>query len=336
MRYRKVGKSGLKISEIAIGSWLTYGGTVENEMAKKCLETAVENGINFIDTAEIYARGEAEKVIAEFLKEETVKRNELVISSKVFWPMSDYDINRWGLSRKNIMNAIEGTLERLNTDYIDIYYMHRYDYKTPLRETIEVLDDIIRAGTVHYWGTSVWTAAQLERAHAIAKDLRAHRPIVEQPMYNMFFRHVELEIMPVADNLGMGFTVWSPLLQGILTGKYNDGQIPAGSRGERSETIKRYLTEENLIKLRKLADVASSLEFSMGQLALAWILRRKEISATIIGATKPEHVIENVKASDVLLSKDIIDQIEEILDNKPEWPLTYGPNIYFEDEMKFF
>ncbi len=332
MKYRSVGKSGLKISEISLGSWLTYGGTVENEIAKKCMAVAIEQGVNFIDSAEIYAKGDAEKVIAEFLAEGTVDRKDLVISSKVFWPMSE-DMNRWGLGRKNIKNAIEGTLERLNLDYIDIYYMHRYDYMTPVKETIEVLDDLVRDGKIHYWGTSVWTAAQLERANAVAKELKAHKPIVEQPMYNMFSRHIELEIMSVAKTHGMGFTVWSPLGQGLLTGKYNDG-IPEGSRGSRSESIKKYLTDENLLKIKKLGEIAKTLDITMGQLALAWILRRPEISAAIIGASKPEHVIENVKASDVTLTKDILEQIEEILVNEPEWPLTYKPNKYFLDKMR--
>lgn len=331
MKYRKVGKSGLKISEISLGSWLTYGGTVEDDIAKKCIATALENGINFIDSAEIYARGGAEKVIAEFLADETYNRKDLVISSKVFWPMSE-DINNWGLSRKNISNAIEGTLERLNMGYIDIYYMHRYDYMTPLKETVEILDDIIRSGRVHYWGTSVWTAAQLERVAAVAKELRAHKPIVEQPLYNMLVRHIELEIMSVANTHGMGFTVWSPLAQGLLTGKYNE-KIPDGSRASRSEFLKKNLTEENISKIKKLGEIAESLDITMGQMALAWILRRPEISSAIIGATKPEHVIENVKASDVELSKDILSQIEKILDNEPEWPLTYKPNYYYTEKM---
>ena len=333
MKYRRVGKSGLKISEISLGSWLTYGGSVENEIAKSCLASAIDNGINFIDSAEIYARGGAEKIIAEFFADETYNRKDLVISSKVFWPMNDYDVNRWGLSRKNIMNAIEGTLERLNMDYIDIYYMHRYDYTTPLRETVEILNDLIHDGKVRYWGTSVWTAAQLERANAIAKDIHAQKPVVEQPMYNMFFRHIEMEIMPVAKTHGMGFTVWSPLAQGLLTGKYNDG-IPEGSRADGSEMLKKRLTEENLEKVRKLGEVAKSLDITMSQLALAWILRRSEISSAIIGASKPEHVTENVKASDVVLSKDILDQVHEILDNEPEWPLTYKPNYYYIDKMR--
>ncbi|MBN1330571.1 MAG: aldo/keto reductase family protein [Candidatus Heimdallarchaeota archaeon] len=331
MKYRKVGKSGLKISELALGSWLTYGGTVENEIAKKCMTTAIEQGINFIDSAEIYAKGKAEEVIAEFLKEGTVDRKDLVISSKVFWPMND-NINRWGLSRKNIMNAIEGTLERLNLDYVDIYYMHRYDYMTPLKETIETLDDLIHAGKIHYWGTSVWTAAQLERANAVAKEILAHKPIVEQPLYNMLNRYIELEIMSVVKTHGMGLTVWSPLAQGLLTGKYNNG-IPPGSRGEKSETVKKYLTE-SLDRLKQLGDLAKSLEITTSQLALAWILRRPEISAAIIGATKPEHILENVEASEVELSKDIIDQIEAILNNTPEWPLTYEPNKYYLEKMR--
>ena len=332
MKYRKVGKSGLKISEISIGSWITYGGALEDEMAKKCLATAVENGINFIDSAEIYAKGGAEKLIADFLKDETFNRKDLVISSKLFWPMSE-GITNWGLGRKNMSNAIEGTLERLDMDYIDIYFMHRYDYMTPLKETVEILDDLIRAGKVHYWGTSVWTAAQLERAHAIAKDLRAHKPIVEQPLYNMLFRYIELEIMSVAKTHGMGFTVWSPLAQGLLTGKYNDG-IPEDSRGSTSDVLKRRITEENIAKVKKLGEIARSLDLTMSQLALAWILRKPEISAALIGATKPEHVEENVKASGVVLSNDILDQIETILDNQPEWPLTYKPNYYYLDKMR--
>ena len=328
MKYRKVGKSGLKVSEISLGSWLTYGGTVEDDIAKKCMVEAIENGINFIDSAEIYAKGGAEKVIADFLRDEVVNRKDLVISSKLFWPMSD-NINNWGLGRKNVLNAIEGTLERLNTDYVDIYYCHRYDYMTPLKETVQVMDDLIKSGKVHYWGTSVWTAAQLERAVAIAKEYHAHAPAVEQPLYNMFVRHIEMEIMPVAKTHGIGFTVWSPLAQGLLTGKYNEG-IPEGSRASRSEFLKKNLTEENIEKIKKLGDIAKEMEISMSQLALAWILRRSEISSAIIGATKTEHVTENVKASDVVLSKDIELQINKVLDNDPEWPLTYKPNIYDE------
>ncbi|TFG30303.1 aldo/keto reductase [Candidatus Thorarchaeota archaeon] len=332
MKYRRVGKSGLKISEISLGSWLTYGGSVEYELAKECMNTAVDNGINFIDSAEVYAKGKAEEVIGEWLKEETVDRKKLVISSKVFWPMSE-DINDWGNSRKNITNAIEGTLNRLDLDYIDIYYLHRYDHMTPVRETVDVMDSLVKSGKILYWGTSVWTAAQLERVNAVAKEQHKHQPIVEQPRYNMFSRHIEVEILHVGRTHGMGFTVWSPLAQGLLTGKYNDG-IPEGSRGATSDIMKGDLTPENIAKVKKLGDIATGLDITTSQLALAWVLRRPEISAAIIGATKPQHVIESVGASGIELSEDILEQIERILDNKPQWPSTYAPNIYYEDKMR--
>lgn len=333
MKYRKVGKSGLKISELSLGTWLTFGGKMDDKTAKQCINTAIEQGINFIDTAEIYARGGAERIIGEWLAEETVDRNRIVLSSKVFWPTSE-DVNDWGLNRKNIMNAIEGTLERLGTDHIDIYFMHRFDHTTPLQETVEVVDDLIHSGMVHYWGTSVWTAAQLERVHAITREIGAQPPIVEQPRYNMLFRHIELEIMQVASDLGMGFTVWSPLAMGILTGKYNDG-IPEDSRASRSEQLRKQLTPELLTKLKRLAEIAASLDITMGQLSLAWILQRKEISAALIGVSKPEHVIENTKASDVKLSSNVLEEIEEVLDNRPKWPDTYEPNIYYEDRIRY-
>ncbi|TET06721.1 MAG: aldo/keto reductase [Candidatus Thorarchaeota archaeon] len=332
MRYRKVGKSGLKVSEVSLGSWLTYGGSVENEMAKKCMTTALDLGVNFIDSAEIYAGGKAEEVIAQFFRDENVSRRNLVVSSKVFWPTSK-DITDWGNSRKNIMNAIEDTLSRLNMDYIDIYFLHRYDYTTPVKETVMVMDDLIKTGKVRHWGTSVWTAAQLERANAVAKEFGAHKPIVEQPPYNMLSRYIELEIMQVAKTHGMGFTVFSPLAQGLLTGKYNDGK-PEGSRGATSTWMNRYLNEANLSKTRKLTEIATSLDITTGQLALAWILRRPEVSSAIVGATKPEHVIDNVGASDVILSKDTLEQVESVLDNEPEWPPAYKPEIYYQDKMR--
>ncbi len=329
MKYRRVGKSGLKVSELSLGSWLTYGGSVENNIAKQCMNTALEQGINFIDTAEIYAMGKSESVIGEWLREESINRKNLVISSKVFWPTSEA-VTDWGNGRKNVMNAIDGTLERLGTDHLDIYFLHRYDHLTPLRETVDTMDDLVHSGKILYWGTSTWTAAQLERVNAIAKEHGLQRPIVEQPMYNMLFRHIEVEIMGVAKTHGMGFTIWSPLYQGILTGKYNDG-IPEGSRGSRSEGFLKYLTDEVREKIVKLTGIAETMDISMTQLALAWILRRPEISAVLIGATKPDHVIENVKASDVVLTKPTLDEIEDILDNTPEWPRTYAPNIFDEN-----
>ncbi|MHA2020983.1 MAG: aldo/keto reductase family protein [Candidatus Thorarchaeota archaeon] len=332
MKYRKVGKSGLKISNVSLGSWLTYGGSVEKQIAKDCMSTAMKQGINFIDSAEAYAGGKAESVIGEWLVEENIDRKNLVISSKVFWPTSDV-VTDWGNSRKNIMNAIDGTLDRLGTDHIDIYYLHRFDTTTPVRETAETMEDLIHSGKIRYWGTSVWTAAQLERVHAIAKEHGLQKPIVEQPMYNMLFRHIELEIMPVAKSHGMGLTVWSPLYQGLLTGKYNNG-IPEDSRGKRMEGFLKYLTEEVQEKIVKMTAIAESMNLSMTQLALAWILRRPEVSAALIGATKPEQVIENAEASDITLSKTTLDEIESILDNAPHWPRTYTPNLFYEENMK--
>ena len=245
------------------------------------------------------------------------------------------DINRWGLSRKNIINSIEGSLERLGTDYVDIYYMHRYDYMTPIKETVEIIGDLIREHKIRYWGTSIWTAAQLERVQAVCKEFNIPPPIVEQPLYNMLFRHIEMEIMAIGKNHGIGFTVFSPLAQGILTGKYNDG-VPDGSRAKYADTMGDVLTDENLETVRNLSKVAENLDISLPQLALAWILRRKEISSAIIGATNPEHVIENAKASEIGLSDDTIEKIESILDNKPEWPGPYKPNFFQMDKMRKF
>lgn len=333
MKYRKLGRSGLKVSEIALGSWLTFGDKVSSDVGDDCIQTALDSGVNFIDSAEIYAKGKAESFIGNFLSKQTYDRDDLVISSKVFWPMSE-NINRWGLSRKNILRSIKGTLERLKTEYIDIYFMHRYDYSTPLKETIETLDQLIHDGKIRYWGTSVWTAAQLERAHAIAKEYGYQPPVVEQPLYNMLFRHIELEIMPTAHRLGMGFTVFSPLAGGILTGKYNNG-IPDGSRATWAEWVKENITDESIQKVKKITEIAQSLDLKISQLALAWILRRKEISAAIIGATSPAHVKENLHASEVQLSSATINEIEEILQNEPKWPSTYQPNLYHQEKMRY-
>ncbi len=331
MKYRKVGKSGLKVSEISLGSWLTYGKNVEESTAHKCLETAIEHDINFIDSAEIYAKGGAETVIGNFLEKGTVERKNLVLSSKVFWPMTE-DINRWGLSRKNIRNSLEGTLERLKTDYVDIYYMHRYDYMTPIKETVMIIGDLIKEGKINYWGTSTWTGAQIERVQAVCKELGVPPPIAEQPLYNMLFRYIELEIMGIAKTHGIGFTVFSPLSQGLLTGKYNDG-VPEGSRAKYAETMGDVLTDENLEIVKNLVPITEKLGISLPQLALAWILRKKQVSSAIIGATNPEHIVENAEASEISLSDDNLEEIEEVLDNKPEWPGPYAPNIFHKDEM---
>lgn len=325
MKFRRVGNTGLKISEIALGSWQTYGDSVGKERSRQCLATALENGINFIDTADIYANGEAERVIGEFLAEETYTRRYLVISSKVYWAMSE-DVNDRGLGRKHIMESIDATLERLNLDYLDIYFAHYFDRRTFLEESIGAMHDLVREGKAHYWGTSVFTAAQLERTVGLAKEMKAYPPKVEQPRYNMIDRTIELEIMETAQRNGMGITIWSPLYYGILTGKYNDG-IPEDSRGSGSERFQEMLSNIDMNKIRRITEIASNLEITTAQLALSWILRREEISATITGATKPEQIVENIKASNVILSPDILEEIENILDNKPTFSYPYGGGL---------
>ncbi|UCG03426.1 MAG: aldo/keto reductase family protein [Candidatus Heimdallarchaeota archaeon] len=324
MEYRKVGKTGLKISEISLGAWLTYGGSVEKDQSKACITKAVELGINFIDIADVYARGNAERIVGEVLKEGNYDRQDLVISSKVFWPMSN-GINDRGLNRKHIRESIENSLNRLQTDYLDIYFCHRFDRTTPLEETVRAMSELVEQGYVHYWGTSVWPAVQLERAVGIAKTLGLHPPLVEQPRYNMLDRFIELDIIDTCQRNGMGIVCWSPLAQGILTGKYNE-EIPEGSRGATTQWLRRELNPENIVKVKGLQEVADSLEITMGQLALAWILRREEISCAITGATKPEHVESNVRASTTKLSKDTLQEIEETLNNEPQThPLYKAP-----------
>ncbi len=317
MQYRRMGDTGMKISTVSLGAWITYGGTVGDETALACLHAAVDNGINFIDVADVYAGGRAEEVVGRFLKD--YKRSDLVVSSKVYWPMSD-NVNDRGLSRKHIMESIDKSLKRLGTDYVDMYFCHRYDRNTPVEEVVRAMDDLVHQGKVLYWGTSVWNAAQLEDAVGTARRINAYTPKVEQPRYNMLDRHIEPEIMPVAAKHGIGIVVWSPLAQGILAGRYNEG-VPQDSRAATNKgsdrEIEEELTEENVAKVRRLSAMAQEMGVSMGNLALAWVLRRPEISSVITGASKPEQVIENVKAAEIHLDDAQQQRIEEILGNAP-------------------
>ncbi|MEE8405133.1 MAG: aldo/keto reductase, partial [candidate division Zixibacteria bacterium] len=233
MKYRRIGSSGLKVSEISLGAWLTYGRSVEDKRSEAIIHKAIESGVNFIDIADAYAGGSAEKTVGQAIK--PFKRSDLVISTKLFWPMSD-NVNDRGLSRKHIMESIDKSLKRIGTDYVDIYFCHRYDEETEVEETVRAMDDLIRQGKILYWGTSVWEADQIQKANDIAGKFGAYAPIVEQPQYNMLDRHIETKIMPVCQSSGMGFTVWSPLAGGVLTGKYIDG-IPKGSRAETTEFV---------------------------------------------------------------------------------------------------
>ena len=311
MNYRRVGKSGLKISEISIGAWLTYGGSVESNRAERIIRSAIDRGVNFIDISDIYAKGEAEKVVGASIKGMT--RSNLVISSKLFWPMSE-NVNDRGLSRKHIMESIEKSLKRIGTDYLDIYFCHRWDPETEVEEIVRAMDDLIHQGKVLYWGTSVWSAAQIELAVSEANKFRCYRPTVEQPRYNMLDRHIESEIIPTCERHGMGLTVWSPLAQGLLTGKYNEG-MPSASRGATTNWLKNDLTKENIEKVGRLSALAKELGITVGQMALAWTLRLPQISCVLTGATDPGQVDENMKASEIRLDADAQRQIEVILAN---------------------
>lgn len=324
MKYRKLGVNGVKVSVISLGGWLTYGYNVNDETTNQSLDEAINQGINFIDVADAYNKGESESAVGRFLKEH--ERSDLVISSKVYAQMSD-NVNNRGLSHKHIMESIDKSLERLQTNYLDIYYCHRYDYSTPLEETVRSMNDLIDRGKILYWGTSTWFPAEIERAHAIARQYGLRPPVVEQPRYNLLDRHIETLLWYTVDGLGMGVTPWSPLAQGILTGKYNDG-VPDDSRhATYMQLAERELNEEVLIKLRKLSGIAEENDMTLSQLSLSWALSRPQISSLITGASKASQVTENAAAGDIDLSNDIVKEIESIMDNEPEHhPIYRGVN----------
>lgn len=313
MEYRRLGMTGLKVSEISLGSWLTYGGYVEEQKATSSIEKAYDLGINFFDTANVYMRGEAEKVVGKALNK--YERSSYVLATKVFGKMGDGP-NDSGLSRKHIMEQCHASLKRLGTDYIDIYYCHRYHTETPLEETLRALDDLIRQGKVLYVGVSEWTAEQMTEAIHLADKKLLDRIVVNQPNYSMLHRKIEKEIIPVSEKHGIGQVVFSPLAQGVLTGKYKKGvAVPEGSRAsqENLSNLHGALTDENLDKVEKLKVVAANENLSLSQLAIAWILRQANVASALVGASRPEQLEENVKASGVKLGLETLQQIEEIL-----------------------
>ena len=313
VNYRRLGKHGIKVSEISLGAWLTYGSSVEADNAVSIIKAAVDAGVNYLDIADIYAKGEAEKVVGKAIKE--MRRSDLVISSKLFWPMSD-DVNDRGLSRKHIMESVEKSLRRIGTDYLDLYFCHRFDPETEVEETVRAMSDLVTQGKVLYWGTSVWESEQIEQAVGEARANRCYLPAVEQPRYNMLDRHIEPAIMPTCARNGMGMVVWSPLAQGILTGKYNNGAAK-GTRGADTMWLAGQLTDENIGKVKQLGDIAKELDITAGQLALAWILRRPEISSAITGATKVAQLKENIAASEIVLDPEVLVEIEKIIGEAP-------------------
>lgn len=312
MKYRRLGDAGMKVSVVSLGGWINYGeGKMEEETGRKIIETAYESGINFFDIADIYGKGESEKEMGEVLAQ--YDRHTLVVSSKVYWPMSD-DVNDRGLSRKHIMESIEKSLDRLAMDYLDIYFCHRPDPETPIRETAQAMHDLVEQGLVHYWGTSEWEASQIAEAYHICDKYGWHLPKTEQPQYSMLYRErVEGRILPTTEKLGVGLVTWSPLAMGMLTGKYDNG-IPEDSRFGREEWAKkRFLNDANVEKVKALKPIADDLGITRAQLALAWVLRQDGVSSVITGATKASQVEDNVKAAEVELSADQVEQIEAIL-----------------------
>ena len=316
METRNLGSSGLKITEIAYGNWLTHGSQVEEDAAITCVHQALEEGITTFDTADVYANTAAEKVLGKALEGE--RREGLEIFTKVYWPTGPGKHNDHGLSRKHIMESINGSLERLGTDYVDVYQAHRYDHETPLEETMEAFADVVHAGKAHYIGVSEWTAEQLRRGHELARELRI--PFVSnQPQYNMIWRVIETKVVPTCEELGIGQVVFSPIAQGVLTGKYLPGQAPPqGSRATDekggADFIKRYLKDDVLERVQKLKPIADDAGLSLAQLAVAWVLQNQNVSAAIIGASRPEQVTDNVKAAGVKLDDDALKQIDEIVD----------------------
>ena len=319
MDFRYLGSSGLKISEITYGNWLTHGSQVENDVATQCVRAALDAGITSFDTADVYANTRAETVLGDALAGE--RRESLEIFTKVYWPTGPGGPNDTGLSRKHVMESIDGSLRRLRTDYVDLYQAHRYDTETPLEETMVAFADVVRQGKALYIGVSEWTADQIRAGHALAKELRV--PLVSnQPQYSMLWRVIEGEVVPTSRELGLGQIVFSPIGQGVLTGKYLPGQPPpAGSRATDDKGgatfIKRLMTPQILERVQQLKPVADELGLSMAQLAVAWVLQNDNVSAAIVGASRPEQVTENVKAAGVRIPADLMARIDAVLGDLP-------------------
>jgi len=315
MKHRYLGRSGLKVSEISYGNWITHGSQVEEDAAVACVNAALDVGITTFDTADVYAGTRAEAVLGRALK--GLRREGLEIFTKVYWPTGEGPNDR-GLSRKHISESINGSLRRLGTDYVDLYQAHRYDHETPLEETMRAFDDLVRAGKVLYVGVSEWDASQIRRAVEIADAMGFDRLISNQPQYSMLYRVIEAEVVPTSVELGLGQVVWSPIAQGVLTGKYLPGQPPPeGSRATDPTSghfTERLRTEPILTAVQRLKPIAEQSGLTMAQLAVAWVLQHDFISSAIVGATRPEQVADNAGASGVVLGDDVMAAIDTALD----------------------
>ena len=318
MQYRRLGSSGLEVSELSFGSWVTYGNQLQDQAAAECMAAAYDAGVNFFDNAEVYARGASETIMGNVLRKMDWRRSSYIVSTKFFWGLHDGPNEKSTLNRKYLMQAIDGSLKRLQLDYVDLVFCHRADPETPIEETVWAMHDIVRSGRAHYWGTSEWSAAEIMAAWQIADRHHLAKPVMEQPQYNLLHRdRVEREYARLYRDIGLGATVWSPLASGQLTGKYNDG-VPAGSRA----TIKGYewLAERivdpaKIAKVRQLVPVAGDLGCTLAQLALAWCLKNPNVSTVITGASRASQVVENMKALDVAprLTQDVLARVDAIV-----------------------
>ncbi|MEV4254865.1 aldo/keto reductase family protein [Spirillospora sp. NPDC049652] len=316
MEFRHLGRSGLKISEISYGNWLTHGSQVEEDAARACVAAALDEGVTTFDTADVYAGTRAEEVLGRALKGQ--RRESLEIFTKVYWPTGPGQNDR-GLSRKHVFESVHASLRRLQTDYVDLYQAHRFDHETPLEETLRAFDDLVRQGKVLYVGVSEWRPEEIERALKIADEMGFDRIVSNQPQYNMLWRVIEPEVVPLCEREGIGQIVWSPIAQGVLTGKYLPGQEPpAGSRatdreGRGADMIAGFMRDEVLRRVQELRPIAEELGLSMAQLAIAWTLQNPNVSSAIVGASRPEQVRDNVKAAGVKLDADVLKRIDDVV-----------------------
>lgn len=327
MEYRRMGRTGLQLSVLSYGSWVTFHKQIDDSIADELMGIAYDNGINFFDNAEVYALGESEKLMGRVLKKKNWDRSSYVVSSKAFWGWrgKENKPNQSGLSRKHLVEACNEALQRLQLDYLDLYYCHRPDKNTPIEEVVWTMNHLIQQGKILYWGTSEWSGVEIMEAHRVAQQYRLIGPVVEQPQYNLLERNkIENEYLMVFNTVGMGTTIWSPLASGLLTGKYNEG-IPAGSRFalEGFDWLKdQWVAEDKLNKVRRLTEYAKELGVSLASLSIAWTIKNPNVTSTILGATKKEQLLENLKALDVLpqLTPEVMQRIDDIMQSKPKLP----------------
>jgi voltage-dependent potassium channel beta subunit len=327
MEYRRLGKSGLQLSVVSFGSWVSFKKQIDDKIADELMGIAYDNGINFFDNAEVYASGESEKMMGRVLKKKKWDRTSFTVSSKIFfgWRSKENKPNQTGLSRKHVIEACDEALTRLQVDYLDLFFCHRPDKKTPIAETVWAMNTLIQQGKILYWGTSEWSGVEIMEAHRVAEHYRLIAPTMEQPQYNLFERNkVENEFLMVYETVGLGTTIWSPLASGLLTGKYNDG-IPKNSRFalEGFDWLsKRWMMEDKIKKVKKLSELAAKLDVSTSALSIAWCIKNPHVTTAILGATKKQQLLDNLKAVDAVakLTPEVMEKIEKIMQTKPVMP----------------